>query len=408
MAFIYLLKNKVNCNNKNKRKIKNYYNIFQIKDILFISILLLNLFIYNKFYHIKYLSKSSNESNNLLRKINKYIIDSISKKNIHYKNNISLNPKITALVLLFNSEKTIKNAVRTIQNQNMTEIEILLIDDNSSDNSLRIIKNLQKEDQRIRILKNKKNSGCVFSRSIGVLLSRGKYIIFLDSDDLFVNQYIFNICYNQLENNNIDIIEFSAFYSNKKILRLNNNFPPIPYYLKKKKRLIVKQPELFNSLYKKKNGKIIRLLDGYICFKCIKTKTYIKTLKIIGKQIYQQYINYGEDRIINFILIKVANSFRFIEEFGILYIKNPLSIIHSYRKQLIAHDELINLINIKNIVNNSSLINIISYEINYRWKKIFKEGLNEDNCKYIKYLINYLLNSQYINKNDKNQLINYL
>ena len=80
MAFIYLLKNKVNCNNKNKRKIKNYYNIFQIKDILFISILLLNLFIYNKFYHIKYLSKSSNESNNLLRKINKYIIDSISKK----------------------------------------------------------------------------------------------------------------------------------------------------------------------------------------------------------------------------------------------------------------------------------------------------------------------------------------
>lgn len=256
MAFIYLLKNKVNCNNKNKRKIKNYYNIFQIKDILFISILLLNLFIYNKFYHIKYLSKSSNESNNLLRKINKYIIDSISKKNINYKNNISLNPKITALVLLFNSEKTIKNAVRTIQNQNMTEIEILLIDDNSSDNSLRIIKNLQKEDQRIRILKNKKNSGCVFSRSIGVLLSRGKYIIFLDSDDLFVNQYIFNICYNQLENNNIDIIEFSAFYSDKKILRLNNNFPPIPYYLKKKKRLIVKQPELFNSLYKKKLEKL--------------------------------------------------------------------------------------------------------------------------------------------------------
>ena len=138
----------------------------------------------------------------------------------------------------------------------MTEIEILLIDDNSSDNSLRIIKNLQKEDQRIRILKNKKNSGCVFSRSIGVLLSRGKYIIFLDSDDLFVNQYIFNICYNQLENNNIDIIEFSAFYSDKKILRLNNNFPPIPYYLKKKKRLIVKQPELFNSLYKKKLEKL--------------------------------------------------------------------------------------------------------------------------------------------------------
>jgi len=55
-------------------------------------------------------------------------------------NKISLNPKISAIIPLYNCEKTIKAAVRSIQNQNLTDIEIILINDNSKDNTSEIIK----------------------------------------------------------------------------------------------------------------------------------------------------------------------------------------------------------------------------------------------------------------------------
>ena len=77
----------------------------------------------------------------------------------------------------------------------MVDIELLLIDDCSSDKSLNIIEKLQKEDKRIKIIKNQKNKGALFSRSLGTLKSKGKYIMALDSDDLFINPNIFNICY---------------------------------------------------------------------------------------------------------------------------------------------------------------------------------------------------------------------
>ena len=70
---------------------------------------------------------------------------------------ISNEPKITAIIPVYNSEKTIKPSLRSIQNQNMTDIEIILVNDFSSDNSLQTIKELQKEDPRIKIINRVKN-----------------------------------------------------------------------------------------------------------------------------------------------------------------------------------------------------------------------------------------------------------
>ena len=119
-------------------------------------------------------------------------------------------------------------------------------------------------------------------------------------------------------------------------------------------------------------------------------------------------MNFGEDRIVNFVLFKVANSFKFIDSQGIIYIYNPSSILHSYKKDSIAHDELINLMNIYYYTKNTSDIKIVLYEITYRWKTIFKPGLNEINKNKIKYLINSLLNCNSLEKKDKKRLIKYM
>ena len=153
----------------------------------------------------------------------------------------------------------------------MVDIEILIIDDFSSDNSPEIMEQLQKEDIRIKVIRNKKNKGALFSRSLGALKAKGLYIMALDSDDLFINENIFYLCYKEGINNNLDIIEFSGFQVIKKILRLNNKTPKIAFYLRyKTNNLVLKQPNLFNFLYKKNKTKITKLIDGYIWGKCIK------------------------------------------------------------------------------------------------------------------------------------------
>ena len=291
----------------------------------------------------------------------------------------------------------------------MIDIELIIINDYSLDNSLKIIEKLQKEDFRIQIIKNNKNKGSLYSRSIGVLKSKGKYIMALDSDDSFINENLFKICYKESEISNLDLLEFSGFQTKNSIIRLNNKLPKIALYLRnKKENQILKQPILFNSLYLKNNSKIIRLTDAYIWGKCIKSSLYRKALNILGNNIYEQYFNYGEDRIVNFIFFKIAYSFKFIELYGIIYYYNPTSVCHSLKKELIAHDELMNIISIYNYTKNTSYLEICAYELIYRWKKTIRPGLNEENKIYAKNLINSLINSNYIKKNDKNKIKKYL
>ena len=178
----------------------------------------------------------------IIQKVNKYI--EICNKEILLDGikNYTKYPKITALTASYNSEKTIKSAIRSIQNQKMAEIEILIIDDASTDNSLNIIKELQKDDPRIKIIKNKENMGPLYSKSIGALEASGKYIMQLDSDDLFINENIFDICYNEAEKNNIDILEFSGFRSKNKYLNVSEK-PRIPRYLRfKENNVTIIQP----------------------------------------------------------------------------------------------------------------------------------------------------------------------
>ena len=393
----------------------NILNNFLNKNFFVYIFLIFNIFLtFNMIYLIK---KNNNKNelynfNKLIKKINNYIILCRQGKLNKKISFTFIQHKITAVVILFNSEKTIKAAIRSIQNQNMTDIEILLIDDYSTDNSIAIIEGLAKEDSRIKIIKNNKNRGSLYSRSIGALNANGKYIMALDSDDLFINENIFNICYKEAETYNLDIVEFAGFHVKRKILKTNKKLPKKAFYLRfKKYNKIYKQPYLFNLLYKKNNTQIISLIDGYIWGKCIKKLIYKKALDKLGEKIYTQYLNFGEDRIVNFILFQVANSFKYINEYGIIYYYNKLSVYNSYNsynKELALHDELINFMSIYHFTKNTTNLKILSYEIIYRWNNIILPGLNEKYKKEIKYLIKSLLNSKYIEDKDKINLTNYL
>ena len=308
---------------------------------------------------------------------------------------------------MFNSERFIKQAICSVQNQNMADIEILIIDDNSEDDSLKIAEQIQKSDKRIKVIRNKKNRGALYSKSLGILKASGKYTMLLDSDDLFINEELFDLCFNEGIKNNIDIIEFTGFLSYLDKFNITGRLPIIPLYLRYKNHNdYVQQPQLSRFLYKHLDNTRYKLIDGFLTGKCIKTNIFRTTLKVIGKNVYNQKVNYGDDRLINFVLFKISKSFKFIKQYGYIYKYNNVSITHSNNKTFNnCHDELINIEHIYKYTKFSNDSDIVVFEILYRFKKIIKPGLNLDNWKYLYNLIMNLVNNTYITNINKDKLL---
>jgi teichuronic acid biosynthesis glycosyltransferase TuaG len=92
---------------------------------------------------------------------------------------------ISVIIPVYNSSKYLSETIVSVLNQTYANFEIIIIDDFSSDDSLEIALSFQKNDSRIVVLRNTKNSGQAFSRNVGLNCAKGKFIAFLDSDDLW-------------------------------------------------------------------------------------------------------------------------------------------------------------------------------------------------------------------------------
>ena len=94
-----------------------------------------------------------------------------------------MNDLVSIIMPSYNAEKYIKSAIHSILRQTYASWELIIVDDCSRDNTVDIIRNF--DDSRIRLFKNKKNSGAAISRNKALREAKGKYIAFLDSDDIW-------------------------------------------------------------------------------------------------------------------------------------------------------------------------------------------------------------------------------
>lgn len=116
-----------------------------------------------------------------------------------------MNDLITIIIPTYNTENFISRAIKSLQNQTYSEIEMLIVDDYSNDNTLPICYKLQKTDKRIKIISKNKNTGVANSRNIGIRNAKGKYIMFLDSDD-YVEKDFCLCMINTLKKYNAEIV----------------------------------------------------------------------------------------------------------------------------------------------------------------------------------------------------------
>ena len=97
------------------------------------------------------------------------------------------NPMVSIIVPVYNGEKSIERCLRSIQNQSYTNIEVIVVNDGSTDHTEKVIKKYVEEDARFHYIK-KDNTGVSDSRNIGMASAKGEYFQFVDGDDWLVKR----------------------------------------------------------------------------------------------------------------------------------------------------------------------------------------------------------------------------
>lgn len=332
----------------------------------------------------------------------KFIDKCLNNQIISQKFRIVEKPKISAIIPVYNSEKTIYSSICSIQNQNYTNYEIILINDFSSDNSSKVIQYLKEKDERIKVIKNHKNMGSLYSRNIGVLMAKGEYIFGLDNDDLFFLHDIFYSILTIAQNYDFDIVGFKAF----RIGNYKDNIKQIKDLYNYKNYLtniIVYQPEL--STWMISMNKHYLPHDVTIWAKCIKSKIYKEAIKKLGIKKYSAFISWAEDTIMNYIIFNIAGSFSFIDKFGIIHLhnKSTASFTMGYDIKLIGEIFLLDIIfNFSKYNSNKDYVIMGAYYV----KKIFRirKFINNTNLVYFKSILNKIINDKYFSIKIKNKI----
>ena len=219
------------------------------------------------------------------------------------------NPEVSVIITVYNQVNCFYKALRSVQNQSLKNLEIFIVDDCSSDNSIEIIESYQKRDNRIILLKHLYNYGKIKSRSDAIKLAKGKYILCIDGDDGLANRDILYKSFTIAKIGNLDIVEFKkAYFINSFYKRIENNLDPIEGLNNK----IIYQPKLKYKFIKiTGNNKHFSYLNRNICSKLIRNEIFKQVLQFIGTKYIEDYMLIFEDTIMSVSSFILSNSYYF-------------------------------------------------------------------------------------------------
>ena len=321
-------------------------------------------------------------------------------------NKFSGNIKISIVIPAYNCQNTIKAVVRSIQNQNMADIEIILVNDNSKDNTSKIIYELAEEDTRIKIINNEKRMATLYSRNIGILKSKGKYILNLDNDDLFMNTDLFDTLYDEAENGKFDLVGFSAVKSrsyNSSISKMKDTD-----FHNHKDGLTVYQPELTYYSISKNNKYSPN--DLHVWGRLTKTEIYKEAINNFGKNALGEirnscFVTWAEDSSMSMVIYRYARSYKFIQKYGIFHYLSNITSTYTSKEALKKYGELFFIDTVFDFSHDD--FKGKKYSVIMLNKMIFNNIStlnNEKNVMYLKAILNKMLDCQYISIEDKKKI----
>ena len=217
-------------------------------------------------------------------------------------------------------KKYIEQTLLSIINQSFQDFQIIVVNDNSKDNTEDILNNIYFEDKRIKIINHSTNKGVYYSRVEAILNANGKYIILMDPDDMFLNENLFMGLYNYNKIYNLDIIEFTVYHQiegRRNILYPDNHFETHYHNFS---RNFVSQPELSTLLFKSpERDSYSKTICRNIWNKMIRKNAFLDMHKFIGIDYLNQFVITADDMLMNVIVYHFANNYTNIDLPGYMY-----------------------------------------------------------------------------------------
>lgn len=214
---------------------------------------------------------------------------------------------VSIIVPAYNNAKYISSCIESVVKQTYTHIEIIVIDDASTDKTLQKIESWQKRDKRIKIIKHKANFGTMRSRIDGYQKSRGEYVFFLDGDDLIAPNTIEKLINTALRTE-ADVVKSNL------IKYYNGSYHKIPGQLITETTIKKSdfEPYIYDMLYK-------TIYLNSMCAQLAKKSAYEGILKL------DKHMIYGEDLLSNISMFQKIKSITFIPDELYIYRINQIS-----------------------------------------------------------------------------------
>lgn len=216
---------------------------------------------------------------------------------------------VSIIVPVYNSEKYLKKCIESIIEQTYKNIELILVDDNSKDNSGNICAQYEMIEKRIKVIRNKTNKGPASARNRGIEKATGSFVIFVDSDDFIEKDLIELLTINQNKYGvNLVIGNYNKVINDDKFIKYNDEFfdkcnkSSSDYKILQKENLLD-----YARIYLKYPNK--HLLFSYCWGK-------LYDLKIIKKNEikFDENLQIFEDTVFNFSYFKYVNTALYIEK----------------------------------------------------------------------------------------------
>ena len=265
---------------------------------------------------------------------------------------------ISVVVPVYNVENYIDDCLQSLLQQSYKNIEILCVDDCGNDNSMSIVEKYKQKDDRIKILKHKKNLGLGGARNTGIDNANGKYIYFLDSDDFIDKDYLEKLI-ETIKKYDVDMV------CNGKILKYYGNDSKTNHLLKKEGDFVLNKVMDFD------NETVKKIITSVWC-KLYKTD-FLKNSNFY----FPEKLAFEDMAFLHLIKTKMKN---IVYIFGPTYYyrQRESSIMGQYKK---VADKLDSIYIIKYIYEFYKKNNLLDkYSIPFAWlKKFFKRQKNKQN-----------------------------
>lgn len=232
-----------------------------------------------------------------------------------------MNTLVSVIIPVYNVEKYVADCIESIIRQTYTNLEILLVDDGSKDNSGQICDEYAKRDGRIKVI-HKENGGVSSARNKGLELAQGDYVTFVDSDDFVSKEYV-QALYTNMQEQNADLTFCGFVFSGKKNVSGKEKRPS-------RMEIDFNSPNTIKYM-----GRFLRV-GSYIMGSSCRVLYKKETIEGLS---FQPNIRIGEDLLFVLNAIARAKTVSSIEKDLYFYRVNEESAIQSYKKEYLQNQE---------------------------------------------------------------------